>query len=171
MRAGRLTRDELELAAWARHPAACHALGGAPVGPSPDELSRWVVGLGRWGRPVCMQVALRALEEVLWRCSAKDPAGRVEQQLAQLRGWFEKLDALPDEERAALRRLAAAPLQAGPGWRDQLQVAVVHVARSALEADFAPPAADAVVRCEAILGKGECRDPLVARVVVTALRR
>lgn len=170
-RAGRLTQDELELAAWARHHAALHALGGPLPGPSPDDLSRWVVGLARWGRPLCVKVALRAIEEVIARHGTPDELPQHQQRVEPLRRWCATPEGPPDEVVAELGRLAARSLRAGPRWREQLLVAAVLTAKATLDADFAAHAANAVVRCEAALGEGACRDPLVTLVVAHALRR
>lgn len=171
VRAGRLTQDELELAAWARHPAALHGLGGPLPGPSPDDLSRWVVGLARWGRPLCVRVALRAIDVVIARHGTPDELPDHEERLRALRGWCATPEGPPDAIVAELGRLSVRSLRAGPRWREQLLVAAVLTAKAALQADFAAHAANAVVRCEAILGEGECRDPLVALVIAHALRR
>lgn len=171
VRAGRLTQDELELAAWARHQAACHALGGPLPGPTPEELSRWVVGLGRWGRPLCVKVALRAIDHVIARLGTPDELPDHEARIGALRRWCATPEGPPDALVAELGRLAARSLRAGTRWREQLLVAAVLTAKAALEADFAAHAANAVVRCEAALGEGECRDAVVGLVVAHALRR
>ncbi len=170
IRVGRLTQDELELAAWAHHPAALHALGGPLPGPSPDELSRWVAGLARWGRPLCVRAALEAIHQVILG------RGLGIQEIHDLnvdpvRTWCEASDLRPAEHAARLEWLAGRPLRAGVSAGSQLAVAVVLAARAALQEDFAHHAANAVVRCEAVLGEGECKRPLVALVVARALRR
>jgi hypothetical protein len=69
VRAGAITQDRLELAAYAGHPGARVALGGQPVSvvtkdqtitSEPDSFNDWVVGFNRWPHDVRVRMNLAA---------------------------------------------------------------------------------------------------------------
>ena len=93
MRAGRVTRDRVELAAWCKSAAACAVIGREEPVPFPGE--DWWTGLRRFGGEVCA----RATAHVLLAVKARS----------------EHLPFIYDEPEAALNRAVGTALLA---WCD-----------------------------------------------------
>lgn len=83
VRAGELTQERLELAAYGGDQASRLALGKtAPE--HPEGVEAWIEGLARWGRPVCGVAALGVVEFVRdhWRWSWDERLDKAIQALA-----------------------------------------------------------------------------------------
>jgi hypothetical protein len=137
LRTGELSRDRVQLAAYAGDAAACDAVG---EGAGPSSLDDWVVGLGRWGGPGLVRAAIgairplvppppgqrRGLSEVqrldaplraaeAWlRCPCEEHARRAELESRMVQfehGSYRSTsrdDAFSDDQRALLRLVADA---------------------------------------------------------------
>jgi hypothetical protein len=173
VRAGELTQDRADLAAYARHPAALRAFG--PTGRDPADLARWTEGLGRWGRVLCVRVATRALalaHDHVAYTQWPEAVGLVTEAaardgLAALARWC--AGAAVNQELAAL---AGAGLTGLPCARQLMGLGLTCAARAAIAEDgFGAHAANAIVRAEAIAGAGILRPPLLELVRREALGR
>tara|TARA_R110002072_G_scaffold47901_1_gene131238 strand:- start:2189 stop:2989 length:801 start_codon:yes stop_codon:yes gene_type:complete len=76
VRAGELTQERLELAAYCRHEGATAATSQPPYSGGPKEHDRWLRGLLKWGHRPLVKAGL---------CSARHPSGS--------KGWCERHQA------------------------------------------------------------------------------
>ena len=157
LRAGELTRAQVELAAYVDHAPARRVLGdaapaGFPYGDFRGELERWVRGLKPYHRLACPRAAAAAARVAIGTWSAKPPTDRQLTELAgpqgialefiarpgewadTFSGWIDDLDAwiaAPRDmaPREALRQRCEQLDGEQSGWLMHVPAAVHHAIR------------------------------------------
>lgn len=128
VRAGTLTRERLELAAYCGHDGARRALGDTKA--TRIGVKRWAVGLRRWGREASTRGAIAAARAATAATHEIWSHKRIEQAIARAEEWVRcQCNVHAQAAREAADQACEAALEAPPGSARQAATAGIAAAR------------------------------------------